>query len=80
VHSNAKDDKFHVAFFYLQEAVGASNGQYWRTMTMLRDKLKKFNCQWFGYSKPLSAIPAYSGQVMKPGLLILADEVFQLPD
>lgn len=62
-----------MAFFYLHDSPHSSNGNYSKSMQVIKQKMKQFWTSWVKYNTP-TASALQSSQ--KPGVLIVADEVF----
>ena len=72
------DDRFKLAFFFFTDAVQANNGQYFKKMKEFKSRAFQFNMSWQRYNEPVKRVPSSLGLMMKPTLLVVADEVFQV--
>ena len=58
----------------------ASNGIHFKTMQILKNKMKQFHTLWINYNQPMPSMPTFPGQVTKPSVLVVADEIFTMGD
>ena len=66
------------SFFYLQNTVAASQGLHFKRMTELKTGMQEFRTTWLNFNQPLTQVPQYPTQPIKPTVLVVADEIFTM--
>jgi hypothetical protein len=77
---NGKLTNQGLAFFYLQNTPAASSGNIFKPMTQLRTQMKQFWCTWINYNQALPSGPQFPSHVIKPTVLVVADDIFTMGD
>ena len=67
----------NMGFFYIQNTMAASNGVLFPAMLNIRQKSKNYNPSWVIFNQP---VHAPGSERLKPAVLIVADELFMMPD
>ena len=69
--------QMNMAFFYIQNTVAAQNGVLFPAMLNIRQKSKNYNPSWVVFNQP---VHQQGSERLKPQVLIVADELFMMPD
>jgi hypothetical protein len=67
-----------IGFFYFQDSPACNTAQHPQHIQTMKANLKQFWTTWCRYNQPAST-PSSSVN-MKPGLILVHDDVFQMPD
>jgi len=68
------------SFFYIANTVAASQGLHFKRITELKQGMSDFRPSWLNFNQPLTQVPQYPGQPIKPTVLVVADEIFTMGD
>lgn len=60
--------------------MAASQGVHYKRIQELKTGMNEFKTSWLNFNKPLVQVPMYPGQPIKPTVLVVADEIFTMPD
>ena len=68
------------AFFYITNTVAASQGQHFKKISEIRQNMTEFRTQWINFNQPIDGHSRYPGHMVKPTVLVVADEIFTMGD